>query len=72
MKILQSGFYWATYFKNAQAYVSLCDMCEQTSYKSCRHEMPMNNILVVKLFDVWGIDFIGPFHSSFGNLYIPV
>ncbi|KAL4324064.1 hypothetical protein GQ457_11G024080 [Hibiscus cannabinus] len=28
------------------------------------------NILEVKLFDVWGIDLMGPFPSSFGNLYI--
>ena len=35
-----------------------------------RHEMPMRCILVVHLFDVWGIDFVGPFPSSFGNLYI--
>ncbi|KAL4318173.1 hypothetical protein GQ457_18G014840 [Hibiscus cannabinus] len=28
------------------------------------------NILEVELFDVWGIDFLGPFPSSFGNLYI--
>ncbi|KAL4366243.1 hypothetical protein GQ457_05G027450 [Hibiscus cannabinus] len=26
--------------------------------------------LEVELFDVWGIDFMGPFPSSFGNLYI--
>ena len=32
--------------------------------------MPLHGILVVQLFDVWGIDFIGPFPSSFGNLYI--
>ncbi|KAK8662916.1 hypothetical protein V6N13_024802 [Hibiscus sabdariffa] len=32
--------------------------------------MPLQNILEVKLFDVWGIDFMGPFPSSFGNLYI--
>ena len=25
---------------------------------------------MVQLFDVWRIDFIGPFPSSFGNLYI--
>ena len=37
---------------------------------SKRHEMPLQSILVVQLFDVWGIDFIGPFPSSFGNLYI--
>ena len=37
---------------------------------SIRHEMPLHGILVVKLFDVWGIDFMRPFPSSFGNLYI--
>ena len=26
--------------------------------------------MVVKIFDVWGRDFIGPFPPSFGNLYI--
>ena len=35
-----------------------------------RQEMPLHGILVVQLFDVWGIDFIGPFPSSFENLYI--
>ena len=38
----------------------------------CRHMMPLNPILVVDLFDVWGIDFMGPFPSSFGHLYILV
>ena len=32
--------------------------------------MPLQGILVVQLFDVWGIDFMGPFPTSFGNLYI--
>ena len=34
--------------------------------------MPLNLILVVDLFDVWGIDFMGPFPSSLGYLYILV
>ena len=34
-----------------------------------RHEMPLQDILVVQLFDVWGIDFMGPFPASFGNIY---
>ena len=25
---------------------------------------------MVQIFDVWGIDFMGPFPPSFGNLYI--
>ena len=32
--------------------------------------MPLQGILVVQIFYVCGIDFIGPFPSSFGNLYI--
>ena len=34
--------------------------------------MPLNPILVVELFDVWGIDFMGPFPTSFGYTYILV
>ena len=34
--------------------------------------MPLTNILEVKVFYVWGIDFMRPFPSSFGNLYILV
>ena len=37
---------------------------------SKRHEMPLQGILVVQLFDVWGMDFIGPFAVSFVNIYI--
>jgi Integrase core domain len=34
--------------------------------------MPQNSILEVDLFDVWGVDFMGPFPSSFGNKFILV
>ena len=34
--------------------------------------MTLNLILVVEIFDVWGIDFMGPFPSSFGYEYILV
>ena len=34
--------------------------------------MPVKRILVVELFDVWGIDFMGPFNTSYGNTYILV
>ena len=32
--------------------------------------MPLQGILVVQIFNVWGIDFMGHFPSSFGNIYI--
>ncbi|GKE03293.1 reverse transcriptase domain-containing protein [Tanacetum coccineum] len=34
--------------------------------------MPQNEIQVYEIFDVWGIDFMGPFPSSRGNKYILV
>ena len=49
-----------------------CDKCQRLGKISHRHMMPLNLILVVDLFDVWGIDFMGPFPSSFGYIYILV
>nr|GEY66904.1 hypothetical protein [Tanacetum cinerariifolium] len=37
-----------------------------------RDEMPQNTIQVCEIFDIWGIDFMGPFPSSKGNKYILV
>ena len=49
-----------------------CDKCQRLGKISRRHMMPLNPILVVDLFDVWGIDFMGPFPSSFRYIYILV
>ena len=49
-----------------------CDKCQRLEKISRRQMMPLNPILVVGLFDVWGIDFMGPFPSSFGYIYILV
>ncbi|RDX76704.1 hypothetical protein CR513_43269, partial [Mucuna pruriens] len=32
--------------------------------------MPQQPILFYEVFDVWGIDFMGPFPVSYGNSYI--
>nr|GFC51559.1 reverse transcriptase domain-containing protein [Tanacetum cinerariifolium] len=37
---------------------------------SQKDEMPQNFIQIYDIFDVWGIDFMGPFPSSKGNKYI--
>ena len=69
-KILQSGFYWPTIFKYCFEWVKLCDQCQRMGNIRKMHEMPLHGILVVQLFDEWGIYFMGPFPSSFGNIYI--
>ncbi|XP_075108825.1 uncharacterized protein LOC142180679 [Nicotiana tabacum] len=46
--------------------------CQRIGTITKKHEMPLQNILVVELFDVWGIDFMGPFPYSNGHRYILV
>ncbi|GJW13517.1 reverse transcriptase domain-containing protein [Tanacetum coccineum] len=52
-KIFDSGFYWPTIYKEGKI--------------SQRDEMPQNSIQVCEIFDMWGIDFMGPFQSSRGT-----
>ena len=72
MKVLQSRFYWPSLFNDAHNICRECDICQRLGKISRRHMMPLNPILVVDLFDVWGIDFMGSFPVSFGYIYILV
>ncbi|RVW58968.1 Retrovirus-related Pol polyprotein from transposon 17.6 [Vitis vinifera] len=49
-----------------------CDRCQRLGKLTCKNMMPLNPILIVDLFYVWGIDFMGPFPMSFGYSYILV
>ena len=69
-KVLQSGFYLPTLFKDAHHFVSTCDKCQRMGSISKWDEPPLQHILEVELFDIWGMDFMGSFPSSFSNLYI--
>ena len=69
-KVLQSGFYWPSLFKDAHQFVSTCNKCQRMGSISRKDEPPMSTIREVKLFDLWGMDFIGPFSPPFSNLYI--
>ncbi|XP_071928164.1 uncharacterized protein [Coffea arabica] len=69
-KVWQSGFYWPTMYRDAREYVKNCYACQRTGNISRKNEMPLTTFLEVELFDVWGIDFMGPFPSSYNNKYI--
>ncbi|GJT05545.1 reverse transcriptase domain-containing protein [Tanacetum coccineum] len=71
-KVLDSGFYWPTIIKEAHTLVRLCEACQKTKNISKRDEMPLNNIQVCEIFDIWGIDFMGPFSKSYKFEYILV
>nr|GFA48137.1 reverse transcriptase domain-containing protein [Tanacetum cinerariifolium] len=71
-KVFDLGFYWPTIYKDAFELVKCCDSCQRQGKISQKDEMPQNSIQVCEDFDVWGIDFMGPFPSSKGNKYILV
>nr|GEV52157.1 reverse transcriptase domain-containing protein [Tanacetum cinerariifolium] len=71
-KIFDASFFWPTIYKDAHEFVKNCDSCQRQGKISQRDEMPQNSIQICEIFDVWGIDFLGPFPSSRGNKYILV
>ncbi|GJY23844.1 reverse transcriptase domain-containing protein [Tanacetum coccineum] len=71
-KVFDSDFYWSTIYHDAHDMVKSCDSCQRQGKISQKDEMPQNTIQVCEIFDVWGINFMGPFLSSRGNKYILV
>nr|GEW28615.1 reverse transcriptase domain-containing protein [Tanacetum cinerariifolium] len=71
-KVFDAGFFWPTIYKDAHDLVKTCDSFQRQGKISQRDEMPQNVIQVCEIFDVWGIDFMGSFPSSRGNMYILV
>ncbi|GJX49591.1 reverse transcriptase domain-containing protein [Tanacetum coccineum] len=71
-KVFEPGFYWPTIYCDAQDMVTHCDACQRQGKISQKDKMPQNPIENVKIFDVWGIDFMDPFPSLRGNRSILV
>ncbi|RDX84521.1 putative mitochondrial protein, partial [Mucuna pruriens] len=64
-KVLDCGLYWPTIFRDAHEFVSTCENCQKAGVAmNRRHEMPQQPIQFCEIFDVWGIDFMGPFPAS--------
>nr|GEY28813.1 reverse transcriptase domain-containing protein [Tanacetum cinerariifolium] len=66
-KVFDAGFFWLTVYKDAYNLIKSCDIFQRQGKISQRDEMPQNVIKVYEIFDIWGIDFMGPFPSSRGN-----
>nr|GFA86291.1 reverse transcriptase domain-containing protein [Tanacetum cinerariifolium] len=71
-KVFDLGFYWPSIYKDAFELVKCCDSCQRQGKISQKDEMPQNFIQICEIFDVWGINFMGPFPSSKGKKYILV
>ncbi|RVW94379.1 Retrovirus-related Pol polyprotein from transposon opus [Vitis vinifera] len=66
------GFLMAITFQRRLTMCRSCDRCQRLGKLTCKNMMPLNPILIVDLFYVWGIDFMRPFPMSFGYSYILV
>ncbi|GJS26856.1 reverse transcriptase domain-containing protein [Tanacetum coccineum] len=71
-KVFDSGFYWPTIYRDAHDLVTRCDGCQRQGKILQKDKIPQNAIQVCEIFDMWGINFIGPFLSSRENKYILV
>jgi hypothetical protein len=71
-KVCFSGFYWPEMHEDTKRYVASCPECHRTGNISQKNSMPLRYNLQIDLFDVWGIDFMGPFKNSHGYEHILV
>ncbi|KAL2235747.1 UNVERIFIED_CONTAM: Retrovirus-related Pol polyprotein from transposon 17.6 [Sesamum indicum] len=69
-KVLECGLFWPNMFKDAYLFCKSCENCQKVGNLGHRNQMPLSPILVCEVFDVWGINYMGPFPSSFGKTYI--
>ena len=70
LKVLQFGFYWPKLFKDAYEYCSSCVKYQAALNIKKKDRMPLQPVIEVEIFDLWGIDFMGPFSISNGYEYI--
>jgi hypothetical protein len=70
--LCMSGLYWPDMHEDTKRYVASCHECQRTRNISQRNSMPLRYNLQIDLFDVWGIDFMGPFKNSHGYEHILV
>jgi transposase InsO family protein len=58
--------------EDTKRYVASCPECQRTGNISQRNSTPLRYNLQIDLFNVWGIDFMGPFENSHGYEHILV
>jgi hypothetical protein len=63
-KVWQCGFYWPNIYDNAKSFVQCCNQCQRHGNINTRDAMPLILNLLIDIFDVWGVNFMGAFPNS--------
>lgn len=58
-KILQSGYWWPTYFLDCRTYTKQGNACQRLGKPTDYFAMPLTLILALAPFGKWEIDFVG-------------
>ena len=59
-KVLRTGYYWPTIFKDAKKFVQACDSCQRAGRIWLSDEIHLSPQLVIEPFERWVLDFFGP------------
>ena len=71
-KIWQSGFFWPSMYEDTKDDIKSCPNCQKHGGITARNVMSLTYNLQLELFDVCGIDYMGPFPKSHNCKYILV
>ena len=71
-KILRTGYYWLTLFKDAHNYVRKCQIFQTIVERQNKPSFPLQPVNIDHPFEQWGLDIIGEIvpHSSKHHKYI--
>ena len=59
-KVLHSGYYWPSIFKDATKYVKGCDSFQRMGRPTSSDQMPLQPQVMIEPFEKWDLDFVGP------------
>eukprot|EP00253_Pinus_taeda_P031324 PITA_31324 len=58
-KVIHSGYYWPTMFRDAHEYVRKCRNCQTSSGRQRKSAFPLQPVNIEQPFEQWGLDIIG-------------
>jgi hypothetical protein len=59
-------------YEDTKGFIRRCGACQRHGNINSRDAMPLTTNLQIELFEVWGIDYMGPFPKSKNYEYILV
>ena len=59
-KVLHSGHYWPSIFKDAAKYVKGCDSCQIMGRPTTSYQMTLQPQFMIEPFEKWALYFVGP------------